>query len=239
MCLFATLSFSQYNNPIGLSGEVFGGFQWNRTKEGDLWTTGPGLFLSGRLFGGQQKSVNMGFSLSVVFTFITEMEYMVPKSYTSGSGGLEAGEIIVINREYTDKLNSFTIFAGPCSRASLFPGVSVVFDFGLVFGIDTAKYESVLVAYGANRANQYLDLQTTRMGLGAGVGLQISLGFIAFEAGANLGYYFWKWNSIDSYVANPTDIKNTKYTLESKSGNFESVNFFRFGAPYIAVGLKM
>lgn len=218
---------------FSLEGAV--GFQWNRMKEGEAWSGGPAFTASVRFFV-PGEGIALGFSIGVVYTFLTEMEYIVPDD-SGGTQGIPPGGKITIKRDDADSLYNLSIFAGLCLNAAATRNFAVVSDFGLAFSFDTAKWEKVLINTPANRKTLYSELSTNYLGLFARPGLQLRLSLVTFEAGVNVGYYFLKWNTVKSYIADPQN-KNNKEIIEDESGNFDMVNFIKIGAPYISIGFK-
>ena len=219
----------------GGSVQGFAKFDWNRTYENEFWQNSPSASILVRVFMPQRSFIKAGFALGIGIGFLTEFEYTIPNSYKGTGVGLSPGQKIKVSWNDSDSLYNISIFAGTGFCAEFTGFFALVFDLGIAFSFNTASWERSL----SYPIKLYSDVSTNYFGTGANLGLQLRLGSLTcLEAGVSAYYFFWKWNTIEVYKADPKDKTNTKETIENTSGNFEVVKAFRYSTPYVAIGFK-
>ena len=218
------------------------GFQLTITKEQNTARAlGPGIALSWRqYFEPISDKIDFGYSIAADISFITERDWKVPGSlppFDFNNKTYNKGDILHMTWAEADYIMNLSLVVGPGIRGKIASGFGYAADVGIGINIDLASWKSF---QASENKNLYLDLRALNLGVNLGGAFQYRLDInatqLVFELGANMGYYFSRFNSVDLYWADRNNPGKDRTKIGSLSRAFEAVNIFRMGAPYFVMG---
>ena len=185
--------------------------------EDENWTTSPAVFIGFRHYLRPVfRSLVMGYSVFGTVSFPKERVWKSPND-----------QPISFTRDNTDLRYGLGGFLGASLQGRMFGPVGIVLDAGLIGNLMLSRS-----SYSWSPQYQGKSIQYNIFDLGVGLngGLQYSIGRFSLEAGAKLGYSFFRRDIYQVY-----DSRNSSDKLDSGSRNGVA-NIIR-ADPYIMVGM--